>query len=49
MKRGLLDGSDLCEGRLRFGSVEARLRWFGHLHSGYIGQKMLRIELPGRR
>lgn len=29
--------------------VEARLRWFGHLHSGYIGQKMLRIELPGRR
>lgn len=34
------------------GSVEARLRWFAHVQrklSRYIGQKKLRIELPGRR
>ncbi|KAL7867553.1 hypothetical protein SRHO_G00089370 [Serrasalmus rhombeus] len=31
---------------------EARLRWFGHVlrrNSGYIGQRMLEMELPGRR
>ncbi|PME06485.1 hypothetical protein A8A06_13560 [Escherichia coli] len=31
---------------------EARLRWFGHVQrrdSGYIGQRMLKMELPGRR
>lgn len=31
---------------------EAGLRWFGHVQrkkSGHIGQKMLKMELPGRR
>lgn len=31
---------------------EARLRWFGHVlrrDSGYIGQRMLTMDLPGRR
>uniref|UniRef100_A0AAR2LPA4 Sap30-like n=1 Tax=Pygocentrus nattereri TaxID=42514 RepID=A0AAR2LPA4_PYGNA len=30
---------------------EARLRWFGHVlrNSGYIGQRMLEMELSGRR
>ena len=31
---------------------EARLRWFGHLRrkdDGYIGRRMLRMELPGKR
>uniref|UniRef100_A0AAR2IIP7 SWI/SNF related, matrix associated, actin dependent regulator of chromatin, subfamily c, member 1a n=1 Tax=Pygocentrus nattereri TaxID=42514 RepID=A0AAR2IIP7_PYGNA len=32
--------------------VPERLRWFGHVlrrNSGYIGQRMLEMELPGRR
>ena len=38
----------------RFGEKvrEARLRWFGHVlrrDEGYIGQRMLRMGLPGRR
>ena len=31
---------------------EARLRWYGHLQrkdDGYIGRRMLRMELPGKR
>ena len=31
---------------------EARLRWYGHLRrkdDGYIGRRMLRMELPGNR
>ena len=31
---------------------EARLRWYGHLrrkYDGYIGRRMLRMELPGKR
>ena len=31
---------------------EARLRWYGHLRrkgGGYIGRRMLRMELPGKR
>lgn len=31
---------------------ELRLRWFGHVQwkdRGYIGQKMLNMELPDRR
>ena len=31
---------------------EARLRWYGHLlrkDDGYIGRRMLRMELPGKR
>ena len=31
---------------------EARLRWYGHLRrkdEGYIGRRMLRMELPGKR
>ncbi len=30
----------------------ARLRWYGHVRrkdDGYIGRKMLRMELPGKR
>ena len=31
---------------------KARLRWFGHVQrrdSGYIGRRILKMELPGRR
>ena len=31
---------------------EARLRWFGHVqrrNSEYIGRRMIKMELPGRR
>ena len=31
---------------------EARLRWFGHVQrtdSEYIGRRMIKMELPGRR
>ena len=31
---------------------EARLRWYGHVrrkYDGYIGRRMLRMELPGKR
>ena len=31
---------------------EARLRWYGHVRrkdDGYIGRRMLRMELPGKR
>ena len=31
---------------------EARLRWYGHIRrkdDGYIGRRMLRMELPGKR
>ena len=31
---------------------EARLRWYGHLrrkYDGYIGRRMLRMELPGKK
>ena len=31
---------------------DARLRWYGHLRrkdDGYIGRRMLRMELPGKR
>ena len=34
------------------GTQEARLRWYGHVRrkdDGYIGRRMLRMELPGRR
>ena len=37
-----------CEEKTR----EARLRWYGHLQrkdDGYIGRRMLRMELPGNR
>ena len=38
----------------RFGEKtrEARLRWYGHVlrkDDGYIGRKMLRMDLPGKR
>ena len=38
----------------RFGKKtrEARLRWYGHVlrkDDGYIGRRMLRMELPGKR
>ena len=38
----------------RFGEKtrEARLRWYGHLRrkdDGYIGRRMLRMALPGKR
>ena len=38
----------------RFGEKvrEARLRWFGHIlrkDAGYIGRRMLTMELPGKR
>ena len=39
-------------GRLGGKAREARLRWFGHVqrrYSGYIGRRMLEVELPGRR
>ena len=31
---------------------DARLRWYGHVRrkdDGYIGRRMLRMELPGKR
>ena len=31
---------------------EARMKWYGHLRrkaDGYIGRRMLRMELPGKR
>ena len=31
---------------------ETRLRWFGHVQRGgseYIGRRMIKMELPGRR
>ena len=42
------------EGLGKFGEKtrEARLRWYGHLRrkdDGYIGRRMLRMELPGKR
>ena len=38
----------------RFGEKrrEARLKWYGHLRrkdDGYIGSRILRLELPGKR
>ena len=38
----------------RFGEKtrDARLRWYGHVlrkDDGYIGRRMLRMELPGKR
>ena len=38
----------------RFGEKtrEARLRWYGHVrrkYDGYIGRRMPRMELPGKR
>ena len=38
----------------RFGEKtrETRLRWYGHVlrkDDGYIGRRMLRMELPGKR
>ena len=39
-------------GRFRQKTREARLRWFGHVcrkADGYIGRRMLRMELPGKR
>ena len=39
-------------GKFREKVREARLRWFGHVlrrDRGYIGQRMLRMELPGKR
>ena len=38
----------------RFGEKtrETRLKWYGHVwrkDDGYIGRKMLRMELPGKR
>lgn len=46
----------MSEGQLRLNSLdtfrEVRLRWFEHMQrrkSGYLGQKILTMELPGRR
>ena len=39
-------------GRFEEKTREARLRWFGHVRrkdDGYIGRRMLRMELPGKR
>ena len=39
-------------GRFEEKTREARLRWYGHLRrkdDGYIGRRMLRMELPGKR
>ena len=39
-------------GRLGEKAREARLTWFGHVQrreSGYIGRRVLEMELPGRR
>ena len=33
-------------------NTRGRLRWFGHVRKkddGYIGRRMLRMELPGKR
>ena len=38
------------EGKFGEKTREARLRWYGHLRrkdDGYIGRRMLRMELPG--
>lgn len=32
--------------------IEARLRWLGHIQmreGGYVGQRMIKMELPGRK
>ena len=39
-------------GRFREKTREARLRWYGHVlrkDDGYIGRRMPRMELPGKR
>ena len=39
-------------GKFRENTREARLRWYGQLRrkdDGYIGRRMLRMELPGKR
>ena len=39
-------------GRFEEKTREARLRWYGHLRrkdDGYIGRRMLRMELPVKR
>ena len=39
-------------GRLGEKTREARLRWYGHVlrkDDGYIGRRMLKMELPGKR
>ena len=39
-------------GRVGEKTREARLRWYGHVRrkdDGYIGRRMLRMELPGKR
>ena len=39
-------------GRFREKTREARLKWYGHVlrkDDGYIGRRMLRMELPGKR
>ena len=36
----------------RLVKIRTRLRWFGHVrrkYDGYIGRRMLRMELPGKR
>ena len=43
---------ETLNGRFKEKAREARLRWFGHVQrreSGYIGRRMLAMELPGRR
>ena len=47
----LLEGPCIQEG-LGEKAREARLRWFGRVQrrdSGYIGRRMLEMELPGRK
>ena len=49
--------NEYIRGRAQVGRVgektrEARLRWYGHVlrkGDGYIGRRMLRMELPGKR
>ena len=51
------DGQDTSEGRHRSDVLETRergqkLRWFGRVkrrHSGCVGGRTLKMELPGRR